>query len=186
MDRYDEALQRLLEIVKPAADARVLNVTNADETLSYEDEQFDVVTCGAAHYFVDVYRFALEARRVLKVGGVLAISDDVLPEHKRAREYLNAFSRLREPEYGRAYSESEWRSTFLDADFTVEYVESETRRVELMAWASDCTPYVIERLQILLAQAPQAAHEWLRPACVGTADASFDQASIIITGKKHG
>ena len=200
---HGEEFQRILDVVKPSPDWRVLDVaaeagrlkfTLRDfssviggdaEKLPFADSSFDLVTCRAARYFADVYRFAVEARRVLKHGGVLAVYDDLLPEEKRAGEYLNAFERLREPNFVCAYSESEWRSTFLDADFTVEDVEHMARRVNLEMWAGGCSAYVIERLQILLAQAPQAVAAWLHPTCVGTRDASFEQKLMIITGKKN-
>ncbi|MFN8372893.1 MAG: hypothetical protein U0694_08445 [Anaerolineae bacterium] len=56
MDRIFDA--RLLQIVQPTPDARVLDA--ASETLAAEDS-LDVVTCSAAQRFTDNYRFAMEA-----------------------------------------------------------------------------------------------------------------------------
>ncbi|MFN8372894.1 MAG: hypothetical protein U0694_08450 [Anaerolineae bacterium] len=121
---------------------------------------------------------------MLKVGGVLAIQDVLLPEDKRADEYINSFYQLGNVDFRRGYSESNWRGTFLDADFTVEQVQLTRETLRLVEWAKTGSPYVLERLQILLMQAPPAVREWLKPACIGTADATFEQALIVIIGKK--
>jgi hypothetical protein len=134
----------------------------------------------------DNYRFAVQARHALKGGGLLAVHDLLLPEDARAARYLDALERLCQPQHVRAYSESEWRGTLLDADFMVQQIEVTRERVKLLAWAEGCSPYVIERMHILLAQAPRAVAGWLRPSCVGTADAEFERAFVVVIGKKAG
>ena len=56
----------------------------------------------------------------------------------------------------------------------------------LVDWAErqGCTPDVIERLQILLRQAPEAAAAWMRPTGSGTPEATFDHHYILIMGRK--
>jgi SAM-dependent methyltransferase len=185
MDRTDEHLRRLLEIVQPATAARVWHMADGD-ALPSDMEAYDLVTWrDAARFIDDPYRFAVEARRVLKTGGVLALHDLLLPEDARAGRYIDALERLCEPQHVRAYSASEWRGTLLDADFTVERIEVARERVKLLAWAEGCTPYVVERMQILLAQAPRAVREWLPPSCVGTGDAEFERAFVVVVGKKE-
>jgi hypothetical protein len=76
---------------------------------------------------------------------------------------------------------------FLDADLRIEHVEAWLESpVKLLPWADRrrCTPAVIERLQIMLAQAPRAVADWLRPQCAGTPDAAFDRHRLLITGRK--
>ncbi|NWF67527.1 MAG: methyltransferase domain-containing protein [Chloroflexi bacterium] len=157
------------------------------EKLPCAAASFDLVTCRfAAHHFPDVYRFAVEAARVLKPGGTLAIIDHLLPEDERAGDYIDAFDRLRDPTHVRAYSESQWRGLFLDVGLSVEHVEAPRRRAGMLAWAErqGCAPEVVERLHIMLAQAPSAVAAWIQPACAGTPDAAFDHVFILITGKK--
>jgi ubiquinone/menaquinone biosynthesis C-methylase UbiE len=165
----------------------VFYVGSDAEYLAFPDNTFDLITCrAAAHHFPDIYRFIQECARVLKPGGILAIQDHVLPEDERDSRYIEAFEKLRDPSHHRAFSESEWRGTFLDAGLQVEHVEHARQRDAFLPWAErqGCTPYVIERLQILLAQAPKGVREWLRPACAGTPEASFDHVYILITGRK--
>jgi ubiquinone/menaquinone biosynthesis C-methylase UbiE len=180
-----------------AARANVLrqNVANmtfaaADaEALPFLDNSFDLVTCRVAiHHFPDAYRFMLEAARVLKPGGLLAVQDHMQPEDKRALDYLESFERLRDPSHHRAYSESEWRGLLLDADFIVEHVERMDRAALMIPWAErqGCTPDTIERLRIMLAQAPRAVTDWIHPRSVLSPDAGFNHVYIILTGRKPG
>ncbi|MBI5670780.1 MAG: methyltransferase domain-containing protein [Chloroflexi bacterium] len=157
------------------------------ESLPFADQTFDLVTCRIApHHFPDVFRFVQECARVLKPGGLLLVQDQLVPDDDRAARYLDAFELLRDPSHNRIYAEYEWRGMFLDAGLTVEAAEGYAKTAELVPWAElqDCTPEVIERLQVMLAQAPQAVADWLHPACAGTPDATFDHRYIIIVGRK--
>lgn len=157
------------------------------ESLPFASETFDLVTCRIApHHFPDVFRFIQECARVLKPGGLLLIQDQLVPDDDRAARYVDAFERLRDPSHHRVYAEYEWRGMFLDAGLSVEAVEGYAKTADLVPWAQlqDCSAEVIERLQVMLAQAPQAVADWLHPACAGTPDATFDHRYIIITGRR--
>ncbi len=157
------------------------------ERLPFGDGVFDLVTCRiASHHFPDCFRFVQECVRVLKSGGRLAVQDQLLPDEPRAARYIDSFERLRDPSHHRAFDEHEWRGMFLDAGLRVEAVERYVKSVSLLAWAKvqDCAPEVIERLQVMLAQAPAAVREWIHPRCAGTPDAAFDHIHILILGIK--
>lgn len=157
------------------------------ENLAFVPDSFDLVTCRIApHHFPDVYKFAVSVERVLKPGGLFVLQDHVLPEDKRAGSYIDSFQRLRDPSHHRAYSESEWRGLFLDADFIIEHGEMASKTTPLVTWAErqGCDADTIERLQVMLAQAPQVVADWLSPACVGTKDATFVQGYMLIVGRK--
>jgi len=157
------------------------------ENLAFASEQFDLVTCRIApHHFPDVYRFVQECARVLKPGGSLIVQDVTVPEDERSARYIDSFFRLRDPSHNRCYAEYEWRGMFLDAGLTVAHTETIAHQIALLPWAEQqaCSDYVIERLHILLQQAPQAVREWMQPQCIGTADATFQQAHVIIVGRK--
>ncbi|MBZ0293132.1 MAG: class I SAM-dependent methyltransferase [Anaerolineae bacterium] len=162
-------------------------VNNDAERLAFTSGTFDLVTCRIApHHFLDCFRFVQECTRVLKPGGLLLIEDHVMPDGEQAAHYLNTFQRLRDPSHVRAYANYEWEGMFLDAGLTVAHTEHFARSTRLLPWATrqSCTPYTIERLQLMLIQAPAAARDWLQPQCAGTDDAAFDQHYILIMGRK--
>ncbi len=157
------------------------------ESLPFASNWFDIVTCRIApHHFPDPFKFVMEAARVLKPGGRLAIQDQLTPEDDRAARYLDSFERLRDPSHVRVSSTLEWRGMYLDAGLTVDHDEQARHRTTLTVWAErqDCTPEVMERLHILLAQAPEAVKQWIRPDAAGTPSATFDHVYILICGTK--
>ncbi len=171
-----------------AAGARNTRYIAGDaERLPFASNTFDLITCRlAVHHFPDAYRFMLACQRVLKPGGLLLIQDHALPESERDARYLEAFERLRDPSHHRAFSLSEWRGLYLDAGLSVEYADIIKKEANFLAWAQrqDCSPQVIERLTVLLAQAPQVVRDWIEPSCVGTPDATFKHVYTVIGGRK--
>lgn len=167
-----------------------VSFTGADaERLPFADNTFDCVTCRhAAHHFPNTYRFVMESARVLRPGGVLVVLDHLLPETKRDMEYIEAFERLRDPGHHRAFNESEWRGLLLDADLQIEHVETLSRAAELQSWAERLgnTPETIQKLRILLAQAPKGVADFIHPRSVQSPDAGFDHIFILISGRKPG
>ena len=158
------------------------------ENLPFARDSFDLVTCRIApHHFPDCFRFVQECARVLSPDGRLLVEDHLAPDDERAARYVNALERLRDPSHQRIYADYEWRGMFLDAGLAVEHTETLVKPdTKLVPWAErqGCSAAVIERLQVLLAQAPAAVADWMRPQCVGTADAAFDHHYIIIVGSK--
>ncbi len=163
------------------------SVTDA-ENLPFPSQSFDLVTCRIApHHFCDCFRFIQECARVLKPDGLLLIEDHLAPDDERAARYIDSFERLRDPSHVRTYAGYEWQGMLLDAGLTVEHEEIFSMTgAKLLPWAQrqGCTAEVIERLQVLLVQAPDTVAEWLHPQCAGTSDATFDHHFIIIMGRK--
>jgi ubiquinone/menaquinone biosynthesis C-methylase UbiE len=175
------------DFITPRATNVVYTATDA-ENMAFAESSFDLVTCRIApHHFPDCFRFVQECARILKPGGVLLIEDHVQPEDDQAARYIDAFEKLRDPSHHRAFAEYEWRGMYLDAGLRVERVELISKPgTKLMPWAErqGCTPDVIERLQVMLAQAPQAVAEWIKPRYIGTADVAFDHNYLLILGRK--
>lgn len=180
-----QAAQRFL-IERGAANV-AFAATDA-ENMAFANAAFDLVTCRIApHRFLDCFRFVQECARVLKLGGKLLIEDYGLPEDDRAARYIDAFERLCDPSHHRAYAEYEWHGMFLDAGLTVDHTETLRCSVGgLVTWAArqGCPPETIERLQVMLVQAPDAVRAWLNPRCAGAPDADFDHIYLIVAGHK--
>ncbi len=173
--------------IAPQADNVTFQLADA-EALPFDDQSFDVVTCRVApHHFADIFAFVLESARVLKPGGVLVVQDHLAPQDQRAAYYLDAFERLRDPSHVKSYSETEWRNVFLDAQLSVEIVRTDiTYRADFIPWVArmNVPAADVERLEIMLLQAPQAVKAWLQPRAIGTPDAYFTHRYILITGRK--
>jgi hypothetical protein len=123
---------------------------------------------------------------VLKPGGLLLVQDLSVPDDERAARYIDSFYRLRDPSHHRCYAPYEWRGMFLDAGLNVEHTETFEHTIHLIEWADQqaCSPAVVERLQILLKQAPKAVIEHLHPFAVGTPDAFYVQVHVLLMGRK--
>ncbi len=171
-----------------APQAANVSYSGADaENLPFAAHSFDLITCRiAAHHFPDIYRFVVECARVLKTGGRLVIQDHLVPHDARDKAYVEAFERLRDPSHVRALDEYEWRGVYLDAGLTVEHAEPLRRPVKLLPWAQrqDNPPEVIERLQVLLAQAPEPVATFIGARDAGTPAAGFDHVYMLISGRK--
>jgi SAM-dependent methyltransferase len=162
-------------------------VASDAENLSFGGGLFDLVTCRIApHHFPDVFRFVQECARVLRPGGLLLVQDLTVPDDERAARYIDSFNRLRDPSHHRCYAPYEWRGLFLDAGLDVEHIETLEHTILLLDWAAqqNCSPAVIERLHILLRQAPQAVAAHLRPFAAGTPDALYTQTHVLLMGRK--
>lgn len=159
------------------------------ESATFPAAAFDLLLCRQkAHQVADAFRFMLAAHRALKPGGVLLIEDILAPEDEAAARYVNAFLKFSQRDHVRAYADYEWEGLALDTGFVVAHRESAVYPVALRDWAAwhECSPFVVERLHILLHQAPESVAAWLRPRCPGTADAAFDQHSITLKMVKPG
>lgn len=157
------------------------------EDLPFDAGTFDLVTCRiAAHHFPDAARFVAESARVLRPGGLLWVQDHMLSEDQDTARYADAFEKLRDPSHVQAFTESEWLAMFRGADLTVEHTEQLVKRHGFLPWAErqGCTPEVVERLAGRLAEAPEAAAEWMRPRDLGTPQASFVNHHLLIAGRK--
>jgi ubiquinone/menaquinone biosynthesis C-methylase UbiE len=178
---------------KLAAEKGLTNVTleSADaEALPFGDGEFDLVTCRIApHHFPHIDRFLAEARRVLRLGGLLAVVDNVTPggdpAAQAASDYVNAFEKLRDPSHVRALSVEEWVEGFTAAGFLVLHHETAPKAIEFTSWAErmGATPETIAELRRLLLEAPPAAAAFFGVEPVGD-DLRFYLDEAIVVGRR--
>jgi hypothetical protein len=110
----------------------------------------------------------------------------VLPEDQAAARYIDSFERLRDPSHNRAFAESEWMHMFEAAGLFVTHIEQVTKQHKLLPWAErqDCSPDVITRLVRMLQEAPETVTTWVLPTHINTAQATFVNHHILISGRR--
>lgn len=111
------------------------------ESLPFRDSSLDaVVAHRAPHQFADVDAWAAEAHRVLKPGGVFALSDQSPPDGWE--DWHNDLERIRDRTHERARSPREWRAVAEGAGFTIRDndVVYQTHDVEDWFDRVDCPP----------------------------------------------
>jgi SAM-dependent methyltransferase len=142
---------QMLEEARKLAAARglqnIVTVRAEARALPFATESFDLVTCRiAAHHFADPHAFAVEAYRVLRDGGWLALVDNVAPDRAifpaavgadlaDAAASYNGFEKLRDPSHARCLGLEEWREVLAGAGFVVMHCERLEKQMELGVWA---------------------------------------------------
>ncbi len=157
------------------------------ERLPFAARTFDCVTCRlAAHHFPNPSDFVVEAARVLKPGGLLAIVDNVTSGDPKVSRFVNTFEQLRDPSHEWAYSPDDWETFFFLAGLQVSHREMLAKEKDFDEWAARMRVSGVElaRLRALLVQAPAYAREWLRPQVVGSR-LIFTLHEIIVIGRKQ-
>ena len=95
----------------------------AAESLPFEAETFDLVTCRiAAHHFADPEQFVREAARVLHPGGLFLLVDNISPENEELAEVMNDLERRRDPSHKWAYTVRQWVVWLADAGLDAQHL----------------------------------------------------------------
>ncbi len=167
------------------------NVTfeSADaESLPFEDESFDAVTCRIApHHFGDQAGFVSEVARVLKPGGSFGLVDNMVDAE--ASRFVNDWERKRDPSHILALSVDEWLSHIVDAELEVVTSETMAKRMNFHAWVENMSVPTPLRAELLaeLESAPDAAAAYLRPELGDAGDqraAAFHLTEGLIVARK--
>lgn len=105
--------------------------------LPFVDEAFDMLACRfSAHHWQDVPGGLRAARRVLRPGGVAVFADVIAPPLAVADTHLQAVELLRDPSHVRDYSEVEWCTMLVQADFVISAVTKSRLRMEFADWTT--------------------------------------------------
>jgi ubiquinone/menaquinone biosynthesis C-methylase UbiE len=135
-DLTEEMLAKTAEL---AAERNLRNLETrvADaEALPFEDAAFDLVTCRLAfHHFPNPRRVVDEFARVLKPGGILGFSDNIVVPDRKAAGYYNAYEKLRDPSHHWVYPLARLQAMFEQAGLTVEASRQLSKEFEFHDWA---------------------------------------------------
>lgn len=161
-----------------------ITVETADaESLPYEDERFNLVTCRIApHHFGDVTLFVREAARVLQPSGLLAVDDNIVPTGP-AGDYVNAFEKFRDPSHSRCLTLAEWVAAFGAQGLAIEHQETLNKRIVFESWAARHDALMQRFLRVMLTEVSGAAAEFLQPEVL-QGKTSFRLQEGIIIGRK--
>lgn len=164
--------QEMLDMVKAEAAKRGLaNLRTAyakAESLPFDDDNFDLVTCRIApHHFDSIPQFLAEVHRVLKPGGMFALVDNVVPAGS-VGDYVNAFERLRDPSHLRAWTLEEWREALKAARLTLTHEEAIEKTMEFSSWAARYDDTMKALLRAMLAQVTPEVKAVLDPQETGS------------------
>jgi ubiquinone/menaquinone biosynthesis C-methylase UbiE len=114
-----------------------LEVRPADaEALPFEDGAFDLVTCRLAfHHFPNARQAVAEFARVLKPGGLLGFTDNIVVPGRHAAGYYNAYEKLRDPSHNWVYPLVRLQAMFEQAGLQVEASRQLSKELEFQEWA---------------------------------------------------
>lgn len=162
--------------------------TSTSFNLPFAEQTFDVIVCqDVVRFLDDGLPLLVACAKLLKPAGLLVIDEISAPDDPRAARYIDAFERLGDPRHRRTYAEFEWTGLLLDASLSLDNIAAYSEHVALLDWAQALArpAGVIDRLHILLAQAPRAASAWLQPQYANSPAAYFTRHRLQITAKKE-
>lgn len=137
------------------------------EKLPFADDCLDgVVAHRAPHQFSDVDEWAAESARILKPGGVFALSDQSPVDGWE--EWHNELERWRDPTHERARSPREWRAVAETAGLEIVAEDVVYQTHDVAAWFErvDCPPDRRERALQMLSDIPSEIRDSYRPTTV--------------------
>jgi SAM-dependent methyltransferase len=160
--------------------SKIVCDNHAPDNLPYRDKSFDLVVCHQfAHILSEPEAWLLEAARVLKPQGLIAISSYLVPgtrlrgkkarQLRQAADYLNAFWLLRDPSHRRFFSQSAWEDLLQGAGFYIQHLQTADQLFDFSTWVSEDSLTGKDRLRLkaMLVQAPEKAREFLTPQFSG-------------------
>jgi ubiquinone/menaquinone biosynthesis C-methylase UbiE len=181
--------QMLAAAQRLAAERGVTNIefkTADAQALPFEDNAFDLVTNRLAlHHYSDARKALAEMARVCKPGGIVALTDNVVPPEKQSAGFINHFEKLRDPSHNWAYPLVRLEAYFGDARLQVEHTEEFKKEMEFDPWADrmGASGETKANLRKLLLEAPEDVKLFLAPREDGD-KMFFALHEAIIIGRK--
>jgi SAM-dependent methyltransferase len=120
-----------------------------DET--FDDEQFDLVTCRrAAHHFSDIREALAEMVRMLKPRGLLLIDDRCVPEDDFVDSIMNRLDWLHDESHVREYRPSQWQALLEAAGCRVLTLQTYVRHRPLSSLTERVSPQNVAQIHSIL------------------------------------
>ncbi len=153
------------------------------EALPFEDGTFDLITCRLAfHHFPNARQAVGEFARVLKPGGLLGFTDNIVVPDKQAAGYYNAYEKLRDPSHNWVYPLVRLQAMFEQAGLAVEATRQLSKELEFQEWADrqHVSATDKEKLLEMMRNIPEALEPLFAPRwAAGTLYFSLWEAVIV-------
>ena len=165
-DLTGEMLAKTAELVAERSLTNVETKAADAESLPFDDGSFDLVTCRLAfHHFPNSRQAISEFARVLKPGGVLGFSDNVVVLDKKAAGYYNAYEKLRDPSHHWVYPLIRLQAMFEEAGLSVLVTRQLSKEFEFHTWADrqGASEAVKEKLLHMMRNVPEALESLFAP-----------------------
>ncbi len=136
------------------------------ESLPFPDGSFDLVTCRLAfHHFPRPERAAGELARVLKPGGTLGFTDNIVVADPAAKAHYNTFEKLRDPSHHEVLALAALIAVLEGAGLHTVLTRRLTKELEFHEWADRQRVSAAdkERLVVMLSSLPPALAPLLAP-----------------------
>lgn len=154
--------------------------------LPFEDHSFDLVTNRIAlHHYTDARKAIAEMARVCKPGGLVALTDNIVPPDKVTAGHINHFEKVRDQSHNWEYPVARLEAMFADAGLKVEHTETLSKEMEFDPWAdrTGLNDETKAKLRQWLDDAPDTVREWLKPRHDGN-KVFFTLHEAIVIGRK--
>ncbi|HUC18348.1 MAG TPA: methyltransferase domain-containing protein [Acetobacteraceae bacterium] len=134
-DLSPEMLSVVAEAASERGFANIVTRESMAENLPFPDAGFDfVLSRYSTHHWRDLDAGLREIARVLKPGGIVAITDTVSPGAPRLDTFLQAIELLRDPSHVRNRSRAEWQDALARAALSARNTRAFRIRIEFATW----------------------------------------------------
>jgi ubiquinone/menaquinone biosynthesis C-methylase UbiE len=188
-DLTEEMLAKTAELAAGRGLNNVETKVADAEALPFADASFDLVTCRLAfHHFPNPRRVVGEFARVLKPGGILGFSDNIVVPDRQAAGYYNAYEKLRDPSHHWVYPLVRLQAMFEEAGLVLEATRQLSKELEFHDWADrqHASDAVKARLLEMMRNIPQALQPLFAPRWAdGTLYFSLWEAVIVAKSERR-
>lgn len=165
----DLTMQMLETAHKLASERGISNIefrfANA-QALPFEDNLFDLVTNRIAlHHYADPQKAIAEMARVLKPGGLVGLTDNIVPPDKVTAGHINHFEKERDPSHNWAFPVVRLQAMLANAGLAWQQSELLSKEMDFEPWADRMSvePELKAQLRRWLDEAPDPVKDWLAP-----------------------
>jgi ubiquinone/menaquinone biosynthesis C-methylase UbiE len=165
-DLTEEMLSKTAELATQRGLTNLQTRVADAEQLPFEEAAFDLVTCRLAfHHFPNPRQALGEFARVLKRGGVLGYTDNIVVPDKQAAGYYNAYEKLRDPSHHWVYPLARLQAMFEEAGLGIQATHQLSKELEFRAWADrqHASEAVKEKLLEMMRNIPSALEPLFAP-----------------------